>query len=123
MKILFVESRMFTSTCRKLLKDETLAHLQRELLDNPEKGAVMEDCGGLRKVRVEEPNRGRGKRGGCRVIYLHIREVQRIDLIAVYSKEERDDLTSEQRKVLKALAEKARTEALRKVDREGRRQK
>jgi mRNA-degrading endonuclease RelE of RelBE toxin-antitoxin system len=111
---LFVEAEVFTTYVRDLLDDETYRAFQNELIRNPEKGAVMAGCGGLRKVRVEQPKRGKGKRGGCRIIYLHIPEVGRIDLLAIYSKGKQDDLTSEQRKAMKARAESARKQALAK---------
>jgi hypothetical protein len=78
----------------------------------PEKGDVMPGCAGLRKVRVAAPRRGRGKRGGARVIYLNIPEAERIDMIAIYGKDERDDLTEQQKRALRALAEQARREAI-----------
>jgi hypothetical protein len=43
--------------------------LQLELMDNPTAGDVMEGTGGLRKLRQADPRRGKGKRGGLRVIY------------------------------------------------------
>ena len=110
--LLFVETEAFTERVRELLDDETYRMFQNELLQNPEKGAVMPGCGGLRKVRVEAPGRGKGKRGGCRVIYLFIPEVERIDLLAIYSKDQQDDLTDQQRKAMKALAERAHREAM-----------
>jgi hypothetical protein len=111
--MLFVEAQIFTARMGQLLDDETYREMQNELLENPEKGDVMPDCGGLRKVRIEEPRRGKGKRGGCRVIYLHIPEADRIDMVAIYSKSQQDDLTADQRKTLKVLAEHARIEAIR----------
>jgi mRNA-degrading endonuclease RelE of RelBE toxin-antitoxin system len=110
--LLFVEAEVFTECVRALLDDCTYRQFQNALVRNPEKGAVMPNCGGLRKVRVEDPRRGKGKRGGFRVIYLHIPEAQRIDLLAIYSKDKQDDLTGKQRKALKAMAERARREAL-----------
>ncbi len=110
--MLFVEAGVFTRCVRELLDEETYRAFQNELVRNPAKGPVMPGCGGLRKVRVEDPGRGKGKRGGCRVIYLHFPEVERIDLLAIYSKDQRDDLTAKQRKAMKALAERARKEAL-----------
>jgi hypothetical protein len=44
--------------------------LQNALLDNPEAGDVIEGTGGLRKVRHGDVRRGKGKRGGLRVIYF-----------------------------------------------------
>ena len=110
--LLFVETAAFTVRVRELLDDETYLAFQNELVHNPEKGVVMKNCGGLRKIRVMDPRRGKGKRSGCRIIYLYIPEVGRIDLLAVYSKETQDDLTVEQRKIMKTLAEHARREAL-----------
>lgn len=110
--ILFVETEMFTERVRELIDEETYRRFQTLLIRNPEKGAVMAGCGGLRKMRVEGPRRGKGRRGGCRVIYLHIPEAARIDLLAIYGKEMQDDLTTEQWKRLKFLAERARQEAL-----------
>ena len=52
----------------------SLSALQRELMNDPESGAVMPGCGGLRKIRIADPGRGKGKRGGARVIYLHVPE-------------------------------------------------
>lgn len=58
----------------------------------------MPGCGGLRKVRVADRGRGKGKRGGARVIYLSIPEADRIDMIAVDSKDERDELRRSRRR-------------------------
>ena len=110
--VLFVETEAFTVRLRELLDEETYRAFQNELARNPEKGAVMPGCGGLRKVRVEEPGRGKGKRGGCRVIYLAIPEAARIDLLAIYSKDTQDDLSEAQRKALRVAAEHARKAAL-----------
>jgi len=65
--LLFVETEAFTERVRELLDEDTYRAFQRVLVQNPEKGAVMAGCGGLRKVRVEEPRRGKGKRGGWRL--------------------------------------------------------
>jgi len=110
--LLFVEASAFKERVQELLDEETYLAFQNELVRNPEKGTVMKGCGGLRKARTMEPWRGKGRRVGCRVIYLYIPEANRIDLLAVYGKDVQDDLTMEQRKGMKALAERARREAL-----------
>ena len=43
---------------------------------DPEKGDVIKGCGGLRKVRVADPKRKKGKRRGARIIYLHVPEAR-----------------------------------------------
>lgn len=64
----------------------------------------MPGCGGLRKLRMPDAGRGKGKRGGFRVIYLDLPEVARIHLIKLYDKSEKDDLSSDDRKILRTLA-------------------
>jgi len=110
--LLFVEAALFTKRVRELLDEETYRAFQNALVNDATRGAVIPGCGGLRKARVEERQRGKGKRGGCRVIYLHIPEAKRIDLLAIYSKSDQDDFTEEQKKVLRALAHRARREAM-----------
>jgi hypothetical protein len=61
---------------------------------------------------VGDESRGKGKRGGARVVYLDIPEAGRIDLIAIYGKDEQDDLTAQQKKILAALARNAKAEAV-----------
>lgn len=85
--------------------------LQNELLENPEKGDPIPGCGVLRKVRFGDPARGKGKRGGLRVIYLHTPEAARIDLVTVFGKDEKDDLTKDEVRLLCELAHRLREEA------------
>lgn len=112
MKLTFVEASSFTQRLKRRLDDEDYRLLQNELLANPEKGRTMSGCGGLRKVRFADPSRGEGKRGGVRVIYLYVPEAQRIDLLDIYGKDEKDDLTAAEKKVLAQLAAAARQEAI-----------
>jgi mRNA-degrading endonuclease RelE of RelBE toxin-antitoxin system len=71
---------------------------------NPEKGKVIRGSGGLRKIRWGIS--GRGKSGGVRVIYYWIIKKNTILMLLVYPKNEQDDLTSSQLKILKTLVEK-----------------
>ena len=121
MKKAFVETRVFTAQAKQRLNDGDYRQLQNELMANPEKGTPMPGCGGLRKLRVADPSRGKGKRGGVRVIYLNIPEAHRIDLIAIYGKDEKDDLSHDEKRVLRRLAEEARAEAIAAFRRSGKR--
>ncbi len=105
MKKTFVETSEFTEWVADYLPDEALADLQRELLDDPEAGTVMRGCGGLRKIRTGDSRRGKGKRGGARVIYLHIEEADRIHLITIYGKDQKDDLSAADKKSYRKLVE------------------
>lgn len=112
MRLTFVEMPWFTQRVKSRLDDESYRAFQNSLLANPEKGDVMPGCGGLRKVRFSDPSRGKGKRSGVRIIYLYVPEAFRIDLIDVYGKDEKDDLTAQEKKVLAKLAAVARAEAI-----------
>lgn len=103
---------MASRSVRALLDEEAYRAMQNELLAWPDKGDVMPGCGGLRKLRVADVRRQKGRRGGARVIYLHIPEAERIDLLAIYGQDQRDDLDDDQRRALRALAEQARSEAI-----------
>ena len=48
---------------------------------------------------------GRGKSGGGRVIYLDVLEKEKIYLLFAYPKNIQEDLTSEQRRLLRRMAE------------------
>jgi hypothetical protein len=69
MKALFVELPAFAKYRADYLDDEGFRGLQQSMLKNPEAGNVIEGTGGLRKLRHGDPRRGKGKRGGLRVIY------------------------------------------------------
>jgi mRNA-degrading endonuclease RelE of RelBE toxin-antitoxin system len=117
MKKLFIETTAFTKEITNRLDDATYAQFQKEMLRNPDCGVVMPGCGGLRKVRLADPKRKKGKRGGARIIYLHVPEADWILLLDIYDKGEQADLTPGEKKVLKNLAQEFNREALRNVQR------
>jgi putative transcriptional regulator len=76
---------------------------------------------GLRKLRVADPKRKKGKRGGARVIYFHIPEADRFLMLDIYGKGEKEDLSPAEKNHLRELARKYKrlvVEAVRQ-DREG----
>lgn len=103
MKATFVELPPFERTRKDYMDEESYRQLQLELMDNPIAGAVIEGTGGLRKLRQADPSRGKGKRGGLRVIYYWWSGGDQFWLFTVYDKDQADDLTPGQRKVLKKL--------------------
>ena len=60
MNKLFVESSEFTKWVEHFLDDDSYAAFQRQLMEDPNRGAVIRGCGGLRKVRVGNPRHRRG---------------------------------------------------------------
>ncbi len=90
--------------------DDAFSAVQQALLSDPQTGPVIRGCGGLRKMRWSDPKRGKGKRGGLRIIYLYLPDLQRIIFLDVYDKDEADDLTPEERKEFAAAAQEIRIE-------------
>lgn len=108
MKSVFVESSIFAKYRKEYLNDEAFRLFQAELMSNPKQGDVIQGTGGLRKARVA--SKGKGKRGGSRVIYYFLDEKQRFYLLTIYGKNEMIDLTAEQKKQLKTFMEAWRNE-------------
>jgi hypothetical protein len=102
--VVFIESKPFSRLLLQLPEsEELLAHIQRDLLDNPSRGDVVPGLGGIRKARAANPGRSKGKRGGFRYLFLYLERKQHIHLLILLSKGEQEDLTSEQRRVLRQL--------------------
>ena len=103
MKSVFVESTIFEKYREDYLSDEEYRLFQVELMSNPKHGDVIQGTGGLRKIRVA--SKGKGKRGGSRVIYYYLDEHHRFYLLTIYAKNEMANLTADQKKQLKAFME------------------
>ena len=99
----FVELPPFERVRKDYLDDEAYRALQQELLNNPVAGDVIEGTGGLRKLRQPDPRRGKGKRGGLRIIYYWWFGGDQFWLFTVFDKDQAVDLTPDQRKALKQM--------------------
>ena len=104
----FIEHPTFTKQIESLFSDEEYRRLQTDLAANPESGDVIPGLGGLRKVRWGA--KGKGKRGGARIIYLFIPEPGLIYLFYTYTKGDIADMSSEQKKRLSKAIEQIKTE-------------
>ena len=85
------------------LDDEGFRALQNELVESPEKGDVIEGTGGLRKLRRPDQRRGKGKRGGLRVIYFWWEAGRQFWLFTIYNKDEMEDLSAKEKGLLKDM--------------------
>lgn len=83
------------------LSDSELKTLQEELTINPLKGDLMQGTGGLRKLRIAFEHRG--KSGSARVCYVDFAVYEKIYLITAYSKNEKDNLSKEERNNVKQV--------------------
>ena len=99
----FTETIKFERKALKLIGDDEISELQLYLCQFPERGAVIPNSNGLRKLRWASS--GRGKRGGARIIYYFAVGKGRILLLDIYAKNEKEDLTFEELKILKNIAE------------------
>ena len=105
MKRKFVMMPIFDKQWRDMgLDDNDLQILQAELLENPKVGDVIKGTGKLRKMRFAFPNRG--KSGSSRVLYVDFVVAETIYLIFAYSKNEKDNLTDEERNNIKKMIER-----------------
>lgn len=102
--MIFIETSVFTRQVRALLSDEEYHRFQQQLVEDPNAGDVIPDTGGLRKVRVAA--RGKGKRGGARAIYFHVAAAHQIRLLLIYPKNVKDDLSEDEKRVLRVLNER-----------------
>ena len=101
MRMVFIETPVFTRQVRELLSDEAYPAFQLHLAVNPRAGEVIQGTGGLRKVRWSAP--GSGKRGGVRVIYFHVAADAQVRLLLIYRKGVKDDLTAAEKRTLRRL--------------------
>jgi hypothetical protein len=99
----FVSTAMFEGSAKKLLTEEDRRELELLLLENPNRGRVIERTGGFRKVRFARPSRREGKSGGARVIYYISQGKERIYLLLVYSKSVKDALSRAEENELRRL--------------------
>ena len=107
-KCIFVESKIFEKYRDDYLSDEEFRLFQAELMSNPKQWDVIQGTGGLRKLRVA--SKGKGKRGGSRVIYYFFDQKRCFYLLTIYGKSEMSDLTADQKNQLKTFMEVWRNE-------------
>jgi len=79
MKAVFIELPAFERHREEYLDDDSFFGLQVALMGNPEAGDQIAGAGGLRKLRFGDSRRGKGKRGGLRVLDRRAR------ILAIYT--------------------------------------
>lgn len=103
----FIEVPLFTKRWMEIgLTDLDLLQLQIMLLKDPESGPVIEGTGGIRKVRF--PLENRGKSGSVRVCYTDFAEYEVTYLITAFTKKEQENLTNDEKIVLRKLIKSLR---------------
>jgi len=97
----FVRFPAFEKSVAGLLSEADILDLEMLLVAHPHLGDLIPGGRGLRKLR--RPAKGRGTRGGARVIYYHVTSQHLILLIVAFAKNERDDLDRRQLQILAHL--------------------
>lgn len=97
----FVRFPAFEKSAAGLLSEADILELEMQLTVHPNAGDLIPGGRGLRKLR--RPAKGRGKRGGSRLIYYHVNSQNLILLIVVYAKNEQADLDRRQLQILANL--------------------
>ena len=85
------------------LTDEDLWYLENEIMNNPDLPPVISGTGGIRKIRIKLP--GRGKRGGARVLYVDFVIQKKIVFLTLYAKNQKENLSQAEKKELRELVE------------------
>ncbi len=111
MRAVLIETRPFSAWVNEAMTFEDYTAFQELLMKQPDCGSVIPGCGGLRKVRVSDARRGKGRRGGMRIVYLYFQEIKQFLLVVGYDKDQKTDLTPAERKALRMLADVAKEEA------------
>lgn len=114
MKRLLIQQKPFSRNLDELisvnkLSQEDYENFERDLLRDPKIGDVIPGLEGIRKIRLKSSQKG--KRSGFRVDYLDIPELEILHLIVIYAKNAKEDLSSDEKKIIATLAKKLKEEA------------
>ena len=93
----------FAKEADRILGDVLRVQLLTFLGLNPTAGVIVQGTGGVGKLRWAVP--WRGKRGGARVIYSFYSESAPLLALDIYAKNDREELTGDQKKRFRLIAE------------------
>jgi len=109
MKRAFVYLKKFDDKWNELkLTDDDLIPLEEYLSKNPDAGDVVQGTNGIRKLRWALQNKG--KRGGIRVLYVDIVISEKIYMLDLFPKSEKENISNEEKSELKKLVSKLKKE-------------
>jgi len=97
----FIHTPVFESMTRELLDDAALQQVELRSLAEPRAGSLVAGTGGVRKLRVALP--GRGRRGGPRIVYLYVERRSQIYFLLAYAKSARVNLTQSEKRELREM--------------------
>ncbi|WP_338559808.1 type II toxin-antitoxin system RelE/ParE family toxin [Erwinia sp. E_sp_B04_7] len=103
----FIETSIFTRQIKQIATDDELKDLQKELIESPDKGDLIQKTGGLRKIRMATGSQG--KSGSARVIYF-LATGKIIYLVLAYLKSSKESLTDAEKSELRKLTKILKSE-------------
>lgn len=100
------ETKYFHKAITNLIKkrqvlQEDFDDFAKELAQNPEMGDIVVGTNGVRKARLKSASRG--KSGGSRVCYYDLTHKNEVFLLLIYTKNQQETLTAEDKKDLKEI--------------------
>ena len=96
-----IETPVFTRRVLDILSDDEYRDLQSFIAANPAAGNLIPGSNGLRKLRWSI--KGKGKRGGSRIIYYWVKPKYTVLMLFLFKKNEQSDLSADQLKRLKSI--------------------
>src|SRR3990167_4473306 len=97
-----VETTEYIKQAKSCMDEESRESFISHIAEYPLDGDLIPETGGARKIRWTSDSH-RGKRGGARIIYYYHSENMPIFLFTAYAKNERANLTSDEKKTLKKI--------------------
>jgi hypothetical protein len=95
------ETAHYARRAGKLLSRDERDAIITEIAANPTGGSLIEGTGGLRKIRFGKGDHG--KSGGVRVVYYYHDGNMPTLLMAIFAKNEKDNLSKAERNALNAV--------------------
>lgn len=102
-RITIAETNAFIAQAKTIFSEAERQEVINMIAANPKCGALIRETGGVRKVRIALP--GRGKSGGARVVYFYHNGSIPLYLLAVFAKNEKDNLSKAERNELRKMTE------------------
>ena len=99
--ITVAETEPFQKKVSQLLTDEEKSDLIAYLSENPQSGVLIQNTGGIRKLRWARS--GGGKSGGVRVIYYFYSDMMPLYLLTVFGKNEKANISMKEKQILSKL--------------------
>jgi|APCry1669192647_1035423.scaffolds.fasta_scaffold03997_2 phage-related protein len=101
MKLTLFRTQVYLRSLSRLPDGVDMLQVEKEIAQDPIRWPVIPGTGGIRKARFSAGNKG--KRGGGRICYFYLMQEESLYLLKAYTKNTQEDLTSDERNVLKQL--------------------